>query len=147
SVSTNVVGYRVYYGVGSRSYTNYVSVGGTTATVSGLAGATTYYFTATAFDSNGIESDYSSETNYTTPVPVNLAPTLNAWGNLTINQNAGQQTVSLSGISSGSAGEIQTLSVTAVSDNTALIPTPTITYTSPSATGTLRFTPVSSNSG
>jgi hypothetical protein len=147
SVSTNVVGYRVYYGIGSRSYTNYVSVAGTNATVSGLAGATTYYFTATAYDSNGIESDYSSETNYTTVVPVNFPPTLNTLGNLTINQNAGQQTVNLSGISSGSASEIQTLSVTAVSDNTALIPTPIVTYTSPSATGTLKFTPVATNSG
>ena len=147
SISTNVVGYRVYYGVGSRSYTNYVSVAGTNATVSGLAGATTYFFTATAYDSNGIESDYSSETNYTTPVPINLPPTLNALGNLTINQNAGQQTVNLSGISSGSAGEIQTLSVSAVSDNTALIPAPIVTYTSPSATGTLKFTPNATNSG
>jgi hypothetical protein len=147
SVSTNVVGYRVYYGVGSRSYTNYVLVGGTNATISGLAGATTYYFTATAYDSNGIESDYSSETNYTTPVPVNLQPTLNALGNLTLNQNAGQQTANLSGISSGSPTEVQTLSVTAVSDNTALIPTPIVTYISPSATGTLKFTPDPTNSG
>jgi hypothetical protein len=147
SVSTNVVGYRVYYGVGSRSYTNHVTVAGTSATVSGLVGATTYYFTATAYDSNGLESDYSSETNYTTAVPVNFPPTLNTLGNLTINQNAGQQTVNLGGISSGSASEIQTLTVTAVSDNTALIPTPLVTYTSPNATGTLKFTPVANNSG
>jgi hypothetical protein len=147
SVTTNVVGYRVYYGVGSRSYTNHVTVPGTNAIISGLAGATTYFFTATAYDSNGIESDYSSETNYTTPVPVNLAPTLNALGNLTINQNAGQQTVNLTGISSGSPSEVQSLSVTAISDNTALIPAPTVTYTSPGATGTLKFTPAASNSG
>lgn len=148
SASTNVAGYRVYYGVGSRTYTNHISVGSATnATLSGLAWGTTYYFAATAYDANGIESDYSSETNYTTPVPVNLPPTLNALGNLTINQNAAQQTVSLSGISSGSASEIQTLTVTAVSDNPALIPNPTVTYTSPNATGTLRFTPVSNNSG
>ena len=84
SVSTNVVGYRVYYGVGSRNYTNHVSVTGTTATISGLVGATTYYLAATAYDSNGIESDYSSETNYTTAVPVNFPPTLNTLGDLTI---------------------------------------------------------------
>jgi hypothetical protein len=148
SVSTNVAGYRVYYGVGSKSYTNYVSVGpATNATLSGLAWGTTYYFAATAYDANGIESDYSSETNYTTPMPVNLPPTLNTLGNLTINQNAAQQTVSLSGISSGSASEIQTLTVIAVSDNTALIPNPTVTYTSPNATGTLKFMPLANTSG
>jgi hypothetical protein len=148
SVSTNVAGYRVYYGVASGNYTNSVTVGSATnATVSGLAGATTYYFAATAYDVNGLESDFSSETNYTTPVPINMPPTLNALGDMTINQNAGQQTVNLTGISSGSPGEIQTLTVTAVSDTPGLIPTPTVTYTSPNATGTLRFTPNATGSG
>jgi hypothetical protein len=148
SVSTNVAGYRVYYGVASHGYTNVVSVGAaTTTTISGLSDGTTYYFAATAYSTDGIESDFSAETNYVTPVPLNQPPTLNAIGNFTINQNAGQQTVNLSGISSGSTSEIQALTVVAVSDNTALIANPSVTYTSPGSTGTLRFTPVTSASG
>src|ERR1043166_6892644 len=103
SVSTNVTGYRVYYGVESHNYTNTVNVGAaTSATISGLADGTTYYFAATAYSTDGIESDYSSETNYVTPIPLNQPPTLNTLANLAINQNAGQQTINLSGISSGS---------------------------------------------
>src|ERR1019366_7131700 len=54
--------------------------------------------------------------------PVNQAPTLNALANLTINENAGLQTVNLSGISSGAANENQTLSVTSSSSNPGLVP-------------------------
>ena len=62
---------------------------------------------------------------------MNQPPTLNSIGNLTINENAGLQTVNLSGISSGAANENQTLTVTAVSGNTGLIPNPTVNYTTP----------------
>ncbi|SNT10090.1 gliding motility-associated C-terminal domain-containing protein, partial [Ekhidna lutea] len=41
----------------------------------------------------------------------------------------------------------QTLSVTATSSNTALIPDPTVTYTSAEATGSLAYTPVADQSG
>jgi hypothetical protein len=79
--------------------------------------------------------------------PVNDAPTLNALNSLTVNQNAGQQTVSLSGITSGAANETQTLSVTAVSSNPTLIPNPSINYTTPNSTGALVFTPAANASG
>jgi len=79
---------------------------------------------------------------------VNTAPTLNPLANLTMNENAGQQTVTLTGISAGDADDAgQTLTVTATSTNTGLIPTPTVTYTSPNATGTLTFTPVANQYG
>jgi len=79
---------------------------------------------------------------------VNTAPTLNPLANLTMNENAGQQTVNLTGISAGDADDAgQTLTVTAASSNTGLIPTPTVTYTSPNATGTLTFTPVANQYG
>jgi subtilisin-like proprotein convertase family protein len=74
--------------------------------------------------------------------PVNDAPTLDAIANRTIDEDAGEQTVSLTGISTGAANEDQTILITAQSSNEALIPHPTITYTSPDATGALRFTPV-----
>ncbi|MCX6892809.1 MAG: Ig-like domain-containing protein, partial [Verrucomicrobia bacterium] len=74
--------------------------------------------------------------------PVNQAPTLNALSNLKINANSGLQTVSLSGITAGPTNEPQTLTVTATSSNTGLIPNPTVTYTSPGASGSIAFIPV-----
>lgn len=65
SPDTNAVGYYVYYGGASRHYTNKFSVGNaTTATVSGLVENATYYFSATAYDSSGDESDFSNEAQY-----------------------------------------------------------------------------------
>jgi len=79
---------------------------------------------------------------------VNTAPTLNVISNVTCNENAGTQTVNLSGISAGDSDDIgQTLTVSAVSENTALIPNPTVTYTSPNATGSLSFKPVADQWG
>jgi len=80
-------------------------------------------------------------------LPVNDPPTLDAIGNLMVNASAGPQTVNLTGISSGAADETQTLSVTASSSNPGVIPNPVVTYTSPSATGLLTFTPVAGASG
>jgi hypothetical protein len=149
SADTNVVGYNIYYGVASRTYTNHIDVGNTlTATVSNLVEGTTYYFAATAYNGLGMESDYSNETSWTAPWPGgNQPPTLNAISNLTINEDAAQQTVGLSGITSGATNEIQTLAVTASSSDTGLIPHPTVNYTSPNATGTLTFTPVANAYG
>lgn len=79
--------------------------------------------------------------------PVNDAPTLNALSNVTISENASAQTVSLAGISTGAANETQTLTVTAVSSNPSLIPNPAVSYTSPSATGSLSFTPTTDANG
>src|SRR5207249_4124478 len=81
-----------------------------------------------------------------TITPVNDAPTLNAIGNLTINEDAPLQTVNISGIAAG-GGETQTLVITATSNNTGVVPNPTVNYTSPNATGTLSFTPVANANG
>jgi hypothetical protein len=68
-----VAGYRVYQGVGVRSYTNFVSVAGpdvTIVTISNLVRGVTYHFAATCYTTNGLESDYSAEvTHTTTPIP------------------------------------------------------------------------------
>ncbi len=82
-----------------------------------------------------------------TVFPVNDAPTLNALVNLTIDEDAPQQTVNLAGITSGAANEAQTLVVIANSSNPALIPTPAVVYTSPNSTGSLRFTPAANANG
>src|SRR5205085_1902157 len=80
---------------------------------------------------------------------VNDAPTLNTISDpAPININSGQQTVNLSGISEGPANEsAQTVSVSAVSDNTGLIPNPTANYVDPATTGSLNYTPVAGQSG
>ena len=83
---------------------------------------------------------YSRLYNY-----VNDAPTINTPSDVTINENAGQQTVDLTGISAG-GGETQNLTVTVASNNTSLI-NPTVSYTSPSSTGTLTFTPAANSFG
>src|SRR5215813_5919744 len=62
---------------------------------------------------------------------LNKQPTLNAIGNVVVNQNVGTQVVPLSGISSGSSTEHQTLTVSAVSDNPGVVPNPIVAYTSP----------------
>ena len=77
---------------------------------------------------------------------VNDSPTLNAIANVTVNEDAAPQTVSLSGISAG-VNETQPLTVSATSSNPSLIPNPSVTYTSPNATGSLSFTPAANASG
>jgi hypothetical protein len=66
AVSTNVAGYKVYYGTQSESYSNSVVAGNTTnITISGFCPGKTYYFSATTYDSAGNESSFASETSYT----------------------------------------------------------------------------------
>jgi surface-anchored protein len=78
--------------------------------------------------------------------PVNDAPTLAPLSNRIVQEDAATQTVSFAGIAAG-GGEVQSLRVTATSSNSALIPHPTVNYTSPAASGTLNFTPVADQSG
>ncbi len=151
STDPTVVGYNLYYGGGSGNYTNTLSAGNATnITVSGLVGGFTYYFAATTYNSSGVQSPFSNEVSYSVPtntVTANQPPTLNPIGNLTINENAGLQTVNLSGISSGATNGNQKLTVTATSGNTNLIPNPTVNYTSANTNGSLTFTPVINANG
>ena len=70
----------------------------------------------------------------------NSLPTIDPVSNLSINEDSLQQTVNLTGITAGI--ELQGIRVTASSNLPSLIPNPTVTYTSPDATGYLQFTPV-----
>lgn len=98
--------------------------------------------TATNSETNLAGQTASVTVSSAPPVQVNLAPTINAIADpATIPPNSGQQTVNLTGISAG-AGETQNLTITAVSDNPALIPNPVVSYTSPNSTGSLTYTPV-----
>lgn len=69
SPSDGVVGYRMYYGNASRTYTQHDAVPyQLTWTVTGLANGT-YYFAVTALDIDGNESDYSNEVSTTIGTP------------------------------------------------------------------------------
>jgi hypothetical protein len=66
--ASGVSGYKLYQGGASRVYTNSVNTGSATQTTfSNLTVGKTYYFAATAYNSSGIESDYSTELSYTVP--------------------------------------------------------------------------------
>ncbi len=100
--------------------------------------------TVTVTDGGGLTA---SDSFTLTVNPVNDAPTLSAIANpAAISEDAGIQTLSLSGIGAG-GGESQTLSVSATSANTALIPNPTVSYTSANTTGSLSYTPAANANG
>ena len=78
---------------------------------------------------------------------INDQPTLADIPDITVTTDGTQRRVQLTGISAG-GGENQTLTVSGSSGNTALIPSVAFdTYTSPSATATIKFTPGSGSSG
>jgi F5/8 type C domain-containing protein/fibronectin type III domain protein len=65
SADSTVVGYKLYYGTATRSYTNSISVGNqTTYTVTGL-GAGTFYFAVTSQNASGVQSNFSNEVSKT----------------------------------------------------------------------------------
>jgi len=80
--------------------------------------------------------------------PANAKPLLNQniW-DFSVDEDSGERTVSFTGVDDGDFHANQTLTVTATSDNTGLIPHPTVTYTSPDTAGTITFTPVPDTHG
>lgn len=69
SPDTDVVGYTIYYGTASRTYTNTVTLGNVTnGAVTGLQPGITYYFAVTALNDIGLESEFSNEVSFTPPV-------------------------------------------------------------------------------
>jgi hypothetical protein len=127
---------------------NYTNAGTTgkltfTPTVNGNGTAT---ITVTVND-GGTSNNIVTQSFTVTVNAVNQPPTLNVINNVVINENAGLQTVALSGITSGATNENQTLRVTATRSSSALFSAPSIHYTSPNTSGTLTFTPVANAAG
>jgi len=68
SASTDIAGYKLYWGESSKQYSESVDVGkSTTHTITGLSSGQTYYFAVTAYNSIGLESDFSNEVVNTIP--------------------------------------------------------------------------------
>ncbi|MEC9093888.1 MAG: GEVED domain-containing protein, partial [Planctomycetota bacterium] len=84
--------------------------------------------------------------DYRHVIYTNPPPTLDAVADVTIDEDAPEQVIDLSGIFAG-GGESQRLAVSATSSNPVLLSDPVVDYTSPEETGTLRFTPESDQSG
>ncbi|MBV5327446.1 MAG: fibronectin type III domain-containing protein [Chlorobium sp.] len=68
NTESNLAGYKIHYGTASKSYPITIDIGKpalvdgrVTATVSNLNNGVTYYFAATAYDTTGQQSGYSSE--------------------------------------------------------------------------------------
>jgi hypothetical protein len=63
---SDLAGYKIHYGLASGSYTMVVDVGNQTShTLTGLTAGTTYYIAATAYNTSGMESAYSTELSFT----------------------------------------------------------------------------------
>lgn len=92
NTESDLAGYRMYYGVQSRSYGPFIPVGKTVTsyTLNGLVAGKTYYFTLTAVDTSGNESGYSSEVLKT------ISETTSTSNNQT-SSTSGSQTSSTSG--------------------------------------------------
>lgn len=83
NTETFVSGYKVYYGGASRQYTNVLDAGNLTEKrVDGLEEGKKYFFAATAYTTNGVESDYSLEVSYS-----NVSPVLSKFGDITTFSN------------------------------------------------------------
>jgi len=93
----DLAGYEIYYGTASRNYSFHVDVGNvTTYTLTGLQPGVTYYFAATAYSTQGLESDYSNEVVYTVPpCSYTLSPTSASFpasggsGSISVNTQSG----------------------------------------------------------
>jgi fibronectin type 3 domain-containing protein len=74
----DIAGYHIHYGLASRNYDRVLDAGNnTTCVVTGLDQGETYYFAATALNTEGMESDFSNEVSTTLSIS-NQPPLANA---------------------------------------------------------------------
>jgi fibronectin type 3 domain-containing protein len=144
STASNIVGYNVYYGAGSHSYQALIPVGNKLATtVPGLADGTTYYFSVTAVDAFGVESDYSTElAQHTTG---NATPTISMIADQAVNID--QSTPAIAFTVSDVETPAASLTVTAGASDDTLIPAENIVLGGSGANRTVTVTPAAGLSG
>jgi hypothetical protein len=107
--------------------------------------------TITVTVNNGAASNNIVARSFTITAAVppggNQPPTLNPITNVTVVQGTTSRSITLTGITSGSSTEKQTLKITSTSSNAQLIPAPTINYTNPSTTAVLTIKPKTNGLG
>ena len=101
--------------------------------------------TITVTVNNGGISNNTVTQSFTITI-TNAPPTIDPIADLSIPTNAPQQTVNLTGITSGSTNENQKLKVTVVSSNPGLIK-PAVKYRTPQTTGSITFKPAANTNG
>src|SRR5262249_38610169 len=106
--------------------------------------------TVTATDSGGTNNGGVNSIQPTFTIQVNAVndpPVFNAIANVSVNEDAGAQTVNVTGIGPGGGTDEagQSVALSAISSNPSLIPNPT--FTGSGASRTLNFTPASNLSG
>jgi len=57
----DIAGYRIYYGTAPGNYSTKIDVGNKTTALLNLKDQLGYYFAVTAYNSSGVESNYSAE--------------------------------------------------------------------------------------
>jgi hypothetical protein len=119
---SGIVGYRMHYGASSGNYSASIDAGlSTTCTVPDLTSGTTYYFTVTAYTSEGDESGYSNEVSYTIPAdtvpPAVSLSSITISGATQVNENSSTQFTCTAHYSDGSSEALTT--GVSWSDNTA----------------------------
>ena len=102
-------------------------------------------FTLTANDGQSVNNIHAEQFMFSV-IDTNYQPALNAIADAAIDEDAGMQSVHLSGISAG-FNESQTITVTAVSNNPSLIANPVVNYVSADNTGSLEYTPAANQHG
>jgi PKD repeat protein len=140
-------------GTGTNNFSVYSSSANGSVNLTNLPPATAFYAIAYGYNGSYYSSintsyNYYNGIGYVYFSTYNSPPTINALSNYTICQDAASTVINLSGISKGTnSAETQTVTVAAYSNNTALIPSPTINYSNPNSTGTLTFKPNAGQSG
>jgi len=146
-----VVGYNLYSGVASQTYTNIVSVGNVTNTVIGnLVPSATYYFSTRARDAQGNESPFSNEISYTvltsgSSTPSNTPPTISSIPNQTINANSATSPLSFTVADAETPGA--NLTVSATSSNPTLVPNSGLVLVNNGTNYAVTITPATGQAG
>lgn len=75
NTESDIAGYRVHYGTVSNPYSSLVDVPSTSATIKGLKRGVTYTFAVTAYNTSGVESEYSTPISLTIGATKHIPPT------------------------------------------------------------------------
>jgi len=92
SVSPDVVGYKIYQGPASRTYSTNYNAGNTTNFIVAVDAGSTNFFAATAYTSAGLESPFSTEASYVAPLPTPPSTGAVYYVNTTVETNSDLKT-------------------------------------------------------